>query len=308
MMTPFPISLRSSRTRALGTRQNDRIFASGSFGVRGCPGGGSVTGIPCLARSIHSTSRRGGKRLGNREELEWGGGPSTPGRGGGVGVAPRRSAGPPSPCAGSPTAERKAPKATACSPIEPLGEGNIRIREVEVEVDQGAMGLSRRKSSNGEGTSAGAEAEAAEAGGSGRLFRRVGQATLFSIRAAASNVESMRDVPLKRRVQTLSVLTWLSGVALFPLLTIPICIYLIFATRLSLLVVRQERKTRSALTHSLAPSTSLLTLRPPSPPVRSLTSRGSSSWTGHPRTARGDACSAGWAFGTISGTTSPSGL
>ncbi|WZN59563.1 diacylglycerol O-acyltransferase 2 [Chloropicon roscoffensis] len=99
------------------------------------------------------------------------------------------------------------------------------------------MGLSRRKSSNEEGTSAGAEAEAAEAGGSGRLFRRVGQATLFSIRAAASNVESMRDVPLKRRVQTLSVLTWLSGVALFPLLTILICIYLIFATRLSLLVI-----------------------------------------------------------------------
>ena len=81
----------------------------------------------------------------------------------------------------------------------------------------------------------------------------MGQATLFSIRAAASNVESMRDVPLKRRVQTLSVLTWLSGVALFPLLTIPICIYLIFATRLSLLVVRQERKTRSALTHSHRP-------------------------------------------------------
>ena len=259
--------------------------------------------FPCLARSIHIQTRWQ-KRLGNREELEWGGGPSTPGRGGGIGVG--RAA----PIRWAAITLRREPHRRAQgpegSPIEPLGEGNIRIREVEV--DQGAMGLSRRKSSDGEGTSAGAEAEAAEAGGSGRLFRRVGQATLFSIRAAASNVESMRDVPLKRRVQTLSVLTWLSGVALFPLLTIPICIYLIFATRLSLLVVRQERKTRSALTHSLAPSTSLLTLRPPSPSVRSLTSRGSSSWTGHPRTARGDACSAGWAFGTISGTTSPSGL
>ena len=308
MMTPFPISLRSSRTRALGARRM-KNFRIGLLWSERMPGWWFRHGnpVPREIHPLHIETRWQAPREPGRARVGRGSEPLRAG-GGGVGVAPRRSAGPPSPCAGSPTAERKAPKATACSPIEPLGEGNIRIREVEVEVDQGAMGLSRRKSSNGEGTSAGAEAEAAEAGGSGRLFRRVGQATLFSIRAAASNVESMRDVPLKRRVQTLSVLTWLSGVALFPLLTIPICIYLIFATRLSLLVVRQERKTRSALTHSLAPSTSLLTLRPPSPPVRSLTSRGSSSWTGHPRTARGDACSAGWAFGTISGTTSPSGL
>ena len=139
MMTPFPISLRSSRTRALGTRQNDRIFASGSFGVKGCPGGGSVTGIPCLARSIHSTSRRGSKRLGNREELEWGGGPSTPGRADPLG---RHH---PAPGAPPPSARpRRRPPAVRSNPWARETSGSVRSRSRSTRAPWGCPGGSRR--------------------------------------------------------------------------------------------------------------------------------------------------------------------
>jgi len=69
------------------------------------------------------------------------------------------------------------------------------------------------------------------------LFRKVGQASLFTVRAASVEWKSIRDVPLKRRLQTFFVLCWLGGLALVPLLVLPLTLFIIFGTPLSLFMV-----------------------------------------------------------------------
>ena len=69
------------------------------------------------------------------------------------------------------------------------------------------------------------------------LFRKVGQASLFTVRAASLQWNTIHGVPIRRRIQTASVLLWLVGVMIFPLLAYPLTIYLLVATPLRLVVV-----------------------------------------------------------------------
>ena len=56
---------------------------------------------------------------------------------------------------------------------------------------------------------------------------------MFTARVASFNWKSVRSVPLKRRVQTFWVLTWLSGIAVLPMLTMILTVFLVVATPFS---------------------------------------------------------------------------
>lgn len=95
------------------------------------------------------------------------------------------------------------------------------------------------------------------------LFRKVGQASLFTVRAASVEWKSIRDVPLKRRLQTFFVLCWLGGLALVPLLVLPLTLFIIFGTPLSLFMVSSScncasSSSSSSLTASLIASRATL--------------------------------------------------
>jgi len=81
------------------------------------------------------------------------------------------------------------------------------------------------------------KADASEEAGNGQKYKKMwktaGQAAMFTARVASFNWKSVRSVPLKRRVQTFWVLTWLSGIAVLPMLTMILTVFLVVATPFS---------------------------------------------------------------------------
>ena len=90
-----------------------------------------------------------------------------------------------------------------------------------------------------EGAAASGEEETSTAEKHRKLFRKVGQASLFTVRAASVDWKtgSINGVPLRRRKQTFCVLLWLLGMAIMPLLALAFTVVTIIATPLSPLMI-----------------------------------------------------------------------
>ena len=137
-------------------------------------------------------------------------------------------------------------------------------------------------------------------------LQTAGQAAMFTARVASFNWKSVRSVPFKRRVQTFWVLTWLSGIAVLPMFTMILTVFLVVATPFSPFAV-SETPSPLSLPPSLhlSPESAPLTSVPSSLVLRLVTSPGFSSSTSPRPPGRGRGRSAVSSPGGTCGTTFP---